>query len=402
MKRLGPVGATARARSEAVKQEARRLGFDLVGIAPAGAALDHAPAFLDWLARGYAADMAWMAREPERRLDPRRLLADAASIVVVARNYYVVPPDPGVLTDPSRGRIARYAWGLDYHDVLRKRLFALDAFLRDLSGRTTYGKAYVDTGPVLEREWAARAGLGFFGKNTCLIAPRLGSWLFLGVLIVPEALEPDPEPLALPGPHPRWRFSEGVVGTCGGCTRCLTACPTHAFPAPHVLDARRCISYLTIEHRGPIPRDLRPLMGNWVFGCDVCQDVCPWNARFARPTDEPAFQPRPEQVAPPLLDLLTLDEATFRARFRKTPLWRAKRRGLVRNACVAAGNWGDPIAVPVLRHLLLADPEPLVRGHAAWALGRMATLDARRALDAAWKQEDNEYVREEIAIALEE
>ncbi len=381
---------------EAIKGEARRLGFDLVGIAPADAVIEHAHAFLDWLARGYAADMAWMAREPKRRLDPRCLLPNAKSVIVVARNYYVVPPEPALLHDPSRGRIARYAWGLDYHDVLRKRLFALDAFLRELSGRTTYAKAYVDTGPVLEREWAARAGLGFFGKNTCLISPRMGSWLFLGVLIVPEALEPDPEPEPLIGLFPRLRFAGGAVGTCGACTRCLSACPTGAFPTPYTLDARRCISYLTIEHRGPIPRDLRPLMGNWVFGCDVCQDVCPWNTRFARPTDEPAFQPRPNQVAPALLDLLTLDETTFRSRFRRTPVLRAKRWGLVRNACVAAGNWGDPSLVPVLRHLLLHDASPIVRGHAAWALGRIGTGDARRALSEAWNQEEDVYVRQEI------
>ncbi len=385
--------------TEAVRREARRLGFDLVGVAPADAVLEHTAAFLDWLARGYAAEMAWLSREPQRRLDPRRLLADARSLIVVARNYYVTPPDPALLTDPARGRIARYAWGLDYHDVLRKRLFALDAFLRDLSGRATYAKAYVDTGPVLEREWAARAGLGFFGKNTCLISPRLGSWLFLGVLIVPEALDPDPEPSLLNGAFPRWRFGDGTIGTCGACTRCLHACPTDAFPAPYVLDARRCISYLTIEHRGPIPRDLRPRMGNWIFGCDVCQDVCPWNARFARPTDEPAFQPRPDQVAPPLLDILSLDEAAFRARFRKTPILRAKRWGLVRNACVAAGNWGDPAAVPVLRRLLLTDPHPLVRGHAAWALGRIRTKDAQRALADAWRHEQDTYVREEIEAA---
>jgi len=342
--------------------------------------------------------MAYLARDPQRRLDPRRLLPEAQSIVVVARNYWVAPPDPDLLSDPSRGRIARYAWGLDYHTVLRPRLFALDAFLRQLSGRTTHGKAYVDTGPVLEREWAAEAGLGFFGKNTCLIHPGLGSWLFLGVLIVPEVLEADAPPQHSP---PRWTFAEGRVGTCGHCARCLEACPTGAFAGPYTLDARRCISYLTIELRGPIPRHLRPLMGNWIFGCDLCQDVCPWNSRFAVPTDEPAFRPLPERVAPRLLDLLTIGDAEFAARFRQSAVKRAKRRGLLRNACVALGNWGDPQAVPALVRALHNDVEPLVRGHAAWALGRIGTRVARQALDAARSREVDPMVQEEIREALD-
>ena len=389
----------ARAWSRAVKEEARRLGFDRVGIAPAGPA-PHGQAFLAWLARGYDAGMRYMARGVERRLFPQLILPQVQSLVVVAHNYYVRPPDPALLTDPSRGRIARYAWGLDYHDVLRRRLFALDAFLRELSGREAHARAYVDTGPVLERDWAHRAGVGFVGRNACLIVPGLGSWVFLGVLLVPERLEPDPEPLLLDEAPPRWRFADGAVGTWGRCARCLEVCPTGAFPAPYVVDARRCISYLTIEHRGPIPHELRPYMGNWIFGCDLCQDVCPWNERFAVPTDEPAFQPRPDQVAPPLLDLLRLDEAAFRARYRKAPLYRARRRGLLRNVCVAIGNWGDPQAVPALAEVLAREPEPLVRGHAAWALGRIGTAGAREALLAAWAREEDGDVREEVERAL--
>ncbi len=253
---------------------------------------------------------------------------------------------------------------------------------------------------LLERDWAHRAGVGFVGRNACLIVPGLGSWVFLGVLLVPERLEPDPEPLLLDEAPPRWRFADGAVGTCGRCARCLDVCPTGAFPAPYVVDARRCISYLTIEHRGPIPHELRPHMGNWIFGCDLCQDVCPWNERFAVPTDEPAFQPRPDQVAPPLLDLLRLDDAAFRARYRKTPLYRARRRGLLRNVCVAIGNWGDPQAVPALAEVLAREPEPLVRGHAAWALGRIGTAGAREALLAAWAREEDGDVREEVERAL--
>lgn len=389
----------ARAWAKALKKEAFRLGFDAVGIARVGET-PYAAEFLAWLEASYHGEMAYMARRAQARLDPRALLPEAQSIVVLARNYYVEPPDPSWLTDPSRGRIARYAWGWDYHEVLRPKLFALDAFLRSLSGRTTYAKAYVDTGPVLERAWAFQAGLGFFGKNTCLILPKRGSWYFLGVLIVPEVLDPDPSPLVVSSHPPLWQFSSGRGG-CGACARCLVACPTAAFPAPYVLDARRCISYLTIEHRGPIPPALRPLMGNWIFGCDVCQDVCPWNERFARPSDEEAFRPRPDQVAPKLLDLLALDEVQFRRRFRGTPLMRPKRRGLLRNVCVAIGNWGDPVAVPHLARTLQSDPEPLVRGHAAWALGRIGTREAKRALSTALQQEDDPYVREEILSALE-
>ena len=390
----------ARAWARAVKEKARELGFDRVGIAPAGPS-PHGDAFLQWLQRGYAGEMRYMAREPQRRLDPRHLLPEVRSIIVVARDYWVPASVEGLLSDPSRGRISRYAWGKDYHDVLKPRLFALDAFLRHLSGREHYAKAYVDTGPVLERAWAERAGLGFIGKNTCLIHPRLGSWMFLGVLLVPEILDPDPAPELLSSSPLRWRLPDGQVGTCGTCRRCLDACPTGAFEEEYVLDARRCISYLTIELRGPIPRHLRPQMGNWIFGCDVCQDVCPWNRRFARPSDEPAFTPDPDRIAPPLLELIALDEEGFRQRFRKTPIMRAKRRGLLRNVCVALGNWGDPVAVPALSAVLLQDAEPLIRGHAAWALGRIGTGAARAALNRAWGQETDAYVREEIAWSLD-
>lgn len=389
----------SQAWARAVKEEARRLGFDAVGIASVRET-PYARAFLAWLAAGYQGEMQYMARGATARCDPRHVLEDATSMVVVARNYYVLPPDPAWLADPGRGRVARYAWGWDYHGVIRPKLFTLDAFLRSLSGRRRYAKAYVDTGPVLERAWAFAAGVGFFGKNTCLILPKKGSWYFLGVLIVPEPLEPDPEPPLLDPEPPRWQFPGGEGG-CGRCTRCLAACPTQAFVGPYVLDARRCISYLTIEHRGPIPHELRPLMGNWIFGCDDCQDVCPWNVRFAQPTDEPAFQPRPDQVAPKLLDLLALDERAFRQRYRRTPFMRPKRRGLLRNVCVAIGNWGDPVAVPALARALAEDPEPLIRGHAAWALGRIGTPEARRALSYAWRREEDAYVREEIALALE-
>ena len=259
----------------------------------------------------------------------------------------------------------------------------------------------MDTAPLLERDFAAQAGLGFAGRNTCLITPGLGSWTFLAALAVPERLDERPKSkeyssIAHPPSHIVHRTSS-FVG-CGRCTRCLDACPTAAFVAPHVLDARRCISYLTIELRGPIPRELRPLMGNWVFGCDVCQEVCPYN-RIASPAHEEVWPADPARGTLPLLELLALDEGAFRPRFRGTAILRTKRRGLVRNACVAAGNWGDPAAVPALI-ALLADPEPLIRGHAAWALGRIGGRAAAEALAARAAVEDDAWVRAEIAAAL--
>jgi epoxyqueuosine reductase len=266
-----------------------------------------------------------------------------------------------------------------------RKLEALLDYLRSLLGDGVKGKAYVDTGPILERDAAVQAGLGWIGKNTCLINPQLGSYLFLGELLVNVALAPD-EPFER--------------NHCGKCQRCLLACPTGAFVAPYQLDARKCISYLTIELRGSIPRGLRPLIGTWVFGCDICQEVCPWN-RKAKPTEEEAFKPHPWS-APELLELLTLTEDEFRQRFKGSPLKRAKRSGLVRNACVAVGNLREEKAVPLLIRLLCDDPDPIVREHAAWALGRIGTPDALKALrDALWSEND-ERVRQEILVSLRE
>ena len=401
-----------------VRDAAFALGFDLVGVAPAGPSPD-ADRFHAWLAAGYDGEMAYLARQAVERADPRLASPEARSIIVLGASYFSqdLAPASGeadLRNDPSRGRIAAYAWGDDYHDALKPLLFELDATIRAATGRTSLGRAYVDTGPLLERSWAAEAGLGFIGKNTCLIAPRLGSWVFLGALVVPEAVESggwkvesggweveggewrvqraewkmgskernaestdrevDSALSTLHSPpstsHPPLSTFHPPPQTCGACTRCLDVCPTQAFPEPHVLDARRCISYLTIELKGPIPHELRPAMGNWIFGCDLCQVVCPWNRRFARPARLAAFRPRPDMTAPKLLDLLALDEDGFRRRFRNSPVQRAKRRGLLRNVCVALGNWGDPLAVPGLVEAL-NDSEPLIRGHAAWALGQI-------------------------------
>jgi epoxyqueuosine reductase len=367
--------------------EACRLGFDLVSIVP-----PTLPTTVDryqtWLESGFHGDMAYLARPDAtaKRADLSLIQPGLRSVVAVGANYHTVPLPPQERDDPSRGIIASYAWGDEYHEWLASRLHRLAAFVQAASGEQVAYRAYVDTGPVLERELAARSGLGFVGKNTNLIHPKLGSWLFLGELLLAIEL-------------PATQFVPDK-GTCGSCTRCLDACPTGALVAPYVLDARRCISYLTIELKGAIPRELRPLMGNRIFGCDICQEVCPWNRRFARPTPEPAFQPRPDAPAPRLLDLIALDADDFRRHFRDSPVKRAKRRGLLRNALVALGNWGDRTTVAPLAGAL-HDEEPLVRGHAAWALGRIASLQAQSSLAQALAAESDPWVQEEIRLGLQ-
>lgn len=375
--------------TQRICQTARDLGFDLVGVAPARP-LPSLDAYRAWLAQGCHGEMGYMARPDRvaRREDPARILAGVRSLVCVGLNYYpgCVPVD--LERDRGRGLISNYAWGQDYHDVVSSRLEELAAVIRAEggaeAGRPVATRVYVDTGPVLERGYAAQAGLGFVGKNTCLIHPRLGSWSFLGEILVD--LEVDPTPA-------------GTSAGCGTCRRCLEACPTGALCAPYVLDASRCISYLTIELKGPVPPELRPSMGRWIYGCDVCQAVCPWQ-RFARPTEERSFQPAgPERMAPVLPDLLRLDDDAFRRRYRGTPIYRIGRGRLLRNAAVALGNWGDGRAVPALAYAL-ADVEPLVRGHAAWALGRVGGPAAREALGARLQREEHPYARHEIEMAL--
>ncbi len=339
-----------------VKARALELGFDIAGIARAGRA-ERAAAFHAWLEAGRHADMAWIAREPERRCEISRVLPEARSMIVVGLSYFIADPPPEYWSDPLRGRIARYAWGRDYHDELLPRLRELAAWLDAEAGRPVAHRAYVDTGPVLEREWAARAGLGFIGKHTLLIHPEWGSYLFLGELLVDLDLEPDP-----PG--------DDRLGTCGSCRRCQDICPTHAFPAPYILDSRLCISYLTIEHRGAIPEALRPKMGNWIYGCDECQQVCPWVKQFSRPGRARFLNYDPEWIAPRLADLAALDEERFRARFRGSPIPRTKRRGLLRNVCIALGNSGSAEAIPPLE-IAARDPDPLIAEHARWSLARL-------------------------------
>ncbi|GIV95743.1 MAG: epoxyqueuosine reductase [Herpetosiphonaceae bacterium] len=371
------------AHTETIKAQAHALGFDLVGVAEY-APPPHAEALDSWLNAGYAGDLAYLSRNAAARADPRLVMPEGRSILVVGKHYRSAEPLDWVWRDPSRGRISRYAWGADYHDILLPRLRELVSFIETLLGRPVLARPYVDTGPVLERPVAAAAGLGFIGKNTLLINPRQGSWLFLAEVLLDVELEPSLEP---------------ARGGCGTCTRCQTACPTRAFVGPYVLDARRCISYLTIELKSPIPRELRPLMGNRIFGCDDCQEVCPWNVRFGATGDAEIFHPDPDRIAPRLLNLIALDDEAFRARFKGSPIKRAKRRGLLRNVAVALGNWGDPQAVPALSRAL-SDPEPLIRGHVAWALGRIGDAAARAALRSRYPQEDDPWVREELEASI--
>jgi epoxyqueuosine reductase len=346
-----------------LKQQAHALGFELAGIAPATPA-DGFARLRDWLARGYAGEMGYLQRHAEARRHPSSVLPEVRSVVMVGMNYAAagsrLPARPpvrrptGGLT-PRRsplGKIARYARGPDYHDVLRDRLKRLLAWLQGEQPGCR-GRAVVDTAPLLERDFARRAGLGWFGKNTMLLNKRQGSYFFLGALLTDVELRPD-------APH--------ITAHCGTCTACLDACPTGAFVGPGLLDARRCISYLTIELRGPVPAELRPGVGDWLFGCDVCQEVCPWNRHALGPS--PAWPPDPDLEALDPVELLGLGEEEFRHRFRGTALLRAKRSGLLRNAALVLGNTGGAEALPALRRAL-GDADPLVSEAAAWAIARI-------------------------------
>jgi len=339
-----------RALADRAKALALDAGFDLAGVAAADAPRELA-FFAEWIARGYAGEMSYLTSQAARRRDLRDAFPWARSVVSVGVQYDT--PHPYSTDVPAgSGWIARYAWGDDYHDVMKAMLERLAAGLEADIGPFRF-RAYVDTGPIVERAYAAAAGLGAWGKNTCLLHPEHGSWFFLGELVTDLEMRPD---------APR-------LDMCGSCTACLDACPTGAFPAPYVLDATRCISYLTIELKGAIPDALRSGVGRQVFGCDICQDVCPWNRR-RRHRGGASFEPRPGQVAPDLAELSRLDDEGFRRRFRGSAVKRARRRGLLRNVAVALGNSGDPAHRPVLARLA-EDPDPLVREHARWALGRL-------------------------------
>jgi epoxyqueuosine reductase len=365
-----------------------------MGIASANPS-EHGTFFREWIDQDFHGEMGYLARPDAvaRRGDLRGTMEDVRTVVVVTQNYYQAD-SPGIPEDPARGIVARYARGEDYHDVLKSRLQELLAWVRrEVTGRglaeDVRGLAYVDTGPILERELGMRAGLGWFGKNTMLIHPRRGSYFFLGLLLLDLPLPLD---------------SGFDAEHCGSCQACLDACPTGALMgrdergAP-VMDARRCISYLTIELKGPIPTDLRPAIGNRIFGCDVCQEVCPWNQRFAEAGEEAGYQAGPDTDGPALIELMSLSEDDFIARFSGSPVKRSRRRGFLRNVAVALGNWGSGEAVPVLARAL-DDPEPLIRGHAAWALGRIDSPEAARSLSSRLAVEEDGWVRGEVLAAI--
>ena len=366
-----------------VKEYALELGFDLVGVATAESFSDHEAVTLQRLRAGLMDGLPWYTEARVRRgSSPEELLPGARSIIAVGMSYYASGDESDGAPD-QHGKVARYAWGDDYHRVMKDRLKALVEGLSQRLDRPIRARWYVDDGPMLDRAAAQRVGIGWFGKNTNILSPSHGSWIFLGQVITDLELEPDPP----------------LKKTCGSCVRCIDACPTGAIVDAYVLDNTRCISYLTIENRGSIPIPLRPLMSDWVFGCDICQDVCPVNVKAAY-TREQAFQKRRFSTLD-LVDFLQITDEEFRERFRNSPVKRARRVGLQRNACVALGNAGSPAAVPALARAL-REEESLVRGHAAWALGRIGGIEARRALESALAHEEEPETREEIRSALAE
>ncbi len=368
-----------------IKAEADRLGFTLYGITLPTPPL-HYPVYEKWLADGRQGTMAYLntERARQRRANPAPILAGCQSILVFGMRY---PAPLKVLAGENaepHGKIASYAWGEDYHWVIPARLDQLIGRLEKIIGQTLNQRAYTDTGPILERDFAQAAGLGWIGKNTCLISPTQGSYFLLAEVLLNVEIEPD-RPF--------------VPDRCGSCSRCIKACPTHCILSDRTLDARRCISYLTIEHKGLIAPDLRPLMGDWIFGCDVCQTVCPWNIRFTHSASEPAFSMSLDIAWPVLHSELTLSLQEFNRKFRRSPVLRTKRRGYLRNIAIALGNAKDPASVPELTNILLLEAEPSVRAHAAWALGQIGTQKARQGLESAQKTEKDPAVLFEIKTA---
>ncbi len=362
-------------------RRAQEAGFDLVGITGAEPLREGGERLRKWQEAGMAADMGYMHRPVELLSNPKKLQKSARSVVSLGVSYY--PGDHP--ENPGGGKVARYAWGRDYHEVIKERLYRLRKELEKELGTKVKARAFTDAVPLLERSAAQHAGLGFFGRNSCVINGGIGSYFFIADLILDLQLEPDP-----PG-----------SGTCGKCTRCMDRCPTGAIKSPGVVDARLCISYLTIENRGEIPRHLRPLVGDWAFGCDICQEVCPYNKTKAARSRWPEFSAG--TGAGPYLQIIEVlgirTEEEFERHFAGTPLTRPGRAGLLRNCCVAAGNLRLEEAVPVLAECLGEDPSPLVRGHAAWALGEVGGPEALAALKEATEGEEDDWCKEELALA---
>ena len=367
--------------SKSIKEKALEIGFDLIGISP----VDSFPEnqfYKVWLAKGFAGEMKYMEKEPDKRENIRNILPEAKSVISCGLNYNTNYPYSVNETKKQKGWISRYAWGGDYHDIMKKKLQILLEFIKANSPQEIEARVYVDTGPVLERVYGKYSGIGWFGKNTCLINQKVGSWIFVGEIITNIELDYD-------NPAP---------DRCGKCTRCIDACPTGALLEPYVLDSRLCISYLTIEFRGMIPVELGGKIGNNIFGCDICQDVCPWNRR-AKVTDESSFQPREGLFNPDLAALSKLTEEDFRMVFKGNPIKRAKRKGLLRNIVVAMGNSGLEEFIPYLKESL-KDKDPLVRAHSAWALWKLDVKDSREILSNHLDVETEPMVMDEIVSIL--
>lgn len=364
-----------------VKEQARRLGFDAVGVIRVEPMTDEECRYLKWTEEGMSADMAYLRRQPTLRARPNELVPTARSLISLAVNYYSGEFDP---LKPGEGRIARYAWGLDYHEVILPKLWALVASIEDLVGRSIKARCFVDAVPLLERAVARRAGVGRIGFNSCLITDQFGSWVFLSDILLDVELVPDEEDTRV----------------CLSTLDCIVDCPTGAIPEPYVVDARQCISYQTIENRGVIPRAVRPLMGDWLFGCDVCQEVCPHNRMLPKTTWK-EFHPESG-----VGKTLSINEALsihsddiFRHRFRHTAVLRTKRRGLVRNAAIVAANTKYEPAIPLLKSLVQSDPDPIVRGHAVWALGQFAIPHLPPQIERALNDPDP-FVRQEAQAVM--
>jgi len=371
--------------TQQIKAKAQGMGFSLVGVTRA-----EPPAqmnrYLNWLAAGRHGEMAYLANERavQQRADPRQILPECESILVLGIPY----SDPSRAPTPTggkSGRVAAYAWGQDYHEALKARLVTLVAFIEEQVGQTVPNRWYTDSGPLLERELAQRAGLGWIGKNSMLINTERGSYFLLAEILLGIQLEID---------------APQVTDHCGTCRRCLEACPTQCILPDRTLDAGRCISYLTIELKGALPAEVRPQMGAWIFGCDVCQVVCPWNERFACASGDEVLTSGEEKAWVELGAALKTNTAEFNHKFKHSPVRRTKRRGYLRNLAVAAGNSGDRSLVASLAEVLKSETEPLARGHAAWALGRLGGEAARAALVLATEGEQDPWVREEIRTAL--
>ena len=369
--------------SQKIKDVAQQMGFDLVGITQADP-----PKMIDryqkWLDKGYAGKMDYLKRHLNLKRDPKTILSGAKSVISVGMNYYTIEPDPAQKIDPLRGQISRYAWGDDYHDIIRAKLKKLVKIIEKIARKETHNRVFVDSGPILEREYAQNAGLGWLAKNTNLINWEKGSWYFLAEILIDIPLQPDQI-------EPR--------GSCGTCTLCIEACPTDAIVEPNILDSRLCISYLTIELKESIPREIRSKTGNLIFGCDICQEVCPWNSKAASSLEK-GFQPRKGNLLPKLISLMNMTQEEFNRRFKGSPIKRSKRRGFLRNVAVALGNSKDKSAVTVLGKAL-NDSEPLVRGHAAWGLGQIGGNDAVQALKERLEVEENPEIINELKFAID-